>query len=43
MNVEQEQQVLLACDSGARHMYNNVNLSQFWISMWKSYPALQYI
>ena len=40
MNVEQEQLVQLVCDTGARHIYDNVDLSQFWISMLKSYPTV---
>ena len=40
MNVEQEQLVQLACDTGARNIFDNVNLSQFWVSMLKSYPVV---
>ena len=38
MGVGQEQLVHLGSDTEARHMLANVNLSQFWISMLKSYP-----
>ena len=40
MNVEQEQLVHLGCGTEARHMFDNVNLSQFWISMLKSYSDI---
>ena len=40
MNVEQEQLVQLACDTDARNMFDNVNPSQLWVSVLKSYPAV---
>ena len=40
MNVEQEQLVQLACDTVARNMFTNVFLSQFWVSMLKSYTVV---